>query len=409
MPDRTTHPSHHEPLRLEPFRAWRFVASKVSALGAVTSPPYDVLEPGMVRRLTEAELHNMVRLILPRDPGLGPGRYDEAAARLRSWQRDGIVVRDDRAALYVYEQQLGDATLCGLVGALKLDPTARVVLPHENVMPSWVDDRLTLMEATDADLEPILLAYSAADSSTSHRTRGLADADDGSVAGDAVDEARSGVPWLIAETDDGATHRIWRIDSPQTHARVAADLARREALIGDGHHRYAAYLHRMERHPGRPGVELGLAMLVYHARHPLTLDAIHRDLPGVSLATVTERTPAGWKADPGKLGDLAHRVLLTDGTSWLTVHRTAPRSAPTVALLHEELLPAWGVPQDRTGYHHVLADALALAAPDRLAVQLDPPLLDDVLATAARGGRLPHKATSFGPKPRVGLLLRTLD
>jgi hypothetical protein len=35
-------------LRLEPLRAWRFVAGKVSALGAVTSPPYDVLEPGIV-------------------------------------------------------------------------------------------------------------------------------------------------------------------------------------------------------------------------------------------------------------------------------------------------------------------------------------------------------------------------
>ncbi len=59
-------------LRLEPLRAWRFVAGKVSALGAVTSPPYDVLEPALVRRLTESDLHNMVRLILPRDPDLGP-------------------------------------------------------------------------------------------------------------------------------------------------------------------------------------------------------------------------------------------------------------------------------------------------------------------------------------------------
>lgn len=382
-------------LRLEPFRAWRFVASKVSTLGAVTSPPYDVLEPGMVRRLTEADLHNMVRLILPRDPGLGPRRYDETAARLRTWQRDGIVERDARPALYVYEQRVGDATLCGLVGRLGLDPTAQVVLPHENVMPSWVDDRRTLMEATDADLEPILLAYAS--------DRG------GSVAGSLIDQVRTGVPWLIAETDDGASHRIWRVESPSALGDVAADLARHEALIADGHHRYKAYLHRMERQSGRPGVDLGLAMLVDHNRHPLTLDAIHRTLPGISLTTVDERTPNGWKVEAGVLGDPPARVLVTDGSEWRTVHRTAPPSAPLVALLHEELIPAWGAAPERIGYHHALTDALNAAAPGCLAAQLDPPQLDEVLAIAARGGRLPHKATSFGPKPRVGLLFRTLE
>ncbi|MDX6280421.1 MAG: hypothetical protein QOH03_1492, partial [Kribbellaceae bacterium] len=126
-------------LRLDPLRAWRFVAGKVSALGAVTSPPYDVLEPAIVRRLTDSDLHNMVRLILPRDPDLGPGRYDEPARRLSTWQRDGVVIQDRRPALYVYEQQFQGAVLCGLVGALALDPARRVVLPHEDVMPQWVD------------------------------------------------------------------------------------------------------------------------------------------------------------------------------------------------------------------------------------------------------------------------------
>ena len=122
-------PDSSSVLRLDPLRAWRFVAGKVSALGAVTSPPYDVLEPAIVRRLTDSDLHNMVRLILPRDPDLGPGRYDEPARRLAGWQRDGVVIQDQRPALYVYEQQLGSAVLCGLVGLLGLDPARQVVLP----------------------------------------------------------------------------------------------------------------------------------------------------------------------------------------------------------------------------------------------------------------------------------------
>ncbi|WP_145813481.1 DUF1015 family protein [Kribbella amoyensis] len=379
-------------LRLEPLRAWRFVAGKVSALGAVTSPPYDVLEPALVRRLTDSDLHNMVRLILPRDPALGSRRYDEPARRLSGWQHDGIVVRDQRPALYVYEQRLGDAMLCGLVGSLGLDPDRRVVLPHEDVMPHWVDDRLELMEATDADLEPILLAYAG-----------------GGAASDAVDAARAGEPWLVADTENGAHHRIWRIDDPFVLERITAELGRHEALIADGHHRYAAYLERLRRQPDRPGVGVGLAMLVDQDRHPLTLDPIHRVVPGLSLAVVRERTPAGWEVLQGRVDGVPDRIALTDGTEWVTLRTTAHRPEPTVSLLHDELLPAWDIDTDELSFHHVLADAVALAGPTQAAVELSAPRMDQVLRSAAQGVVLPQKATSFGPKPRVGLLFRTLD
>ena len=377
-------------LRLDPLRAWRFVAGKVSALGAVTSPPYDVLEPALVRRLTDSDLHNMVRLILPRDPRLGPGRYDEPARRLAGWQRAGVVVQDRGPALYVYEQQLGDAVLCGLVGSLGLDPARRVVLPHENVMQHWVDDRLQLMEATDADLEPILLAYG-----------------DGDVASDAVDAARSGEPWLEADAG-GAQHRIWRIDDPALLAAIAAELAGHEALIADGHHRYAAYLERRRREPARPGTDVGLAMLVDYNRHPLTLDPIHRVIPGLDLATVQSRTPEGWQVLPGRVDRVPDRIAVTDGANWVTLRSTHGQEAPAVGLLHDVLLPAWGVVEKDIGFHHTLADALALAGPQRAAVELTAPRMDQVLRSAAQGVVLPQKATSFGPKPRVGLLFRTL-
>ncbi|WP_410792494.1 DUF1015 family protein [Kribbella sp. C-35] len=376
-------------LRLDPLRAWRFVAGKVSALGAVTSPPYDVLEPAIVRRLTDSDLHNMVRLILPRDPDLGRGRYDEPAHRLAGWQRDGVVVQDGRPALYVYEQRLGSALLCGLVGSLRLDPTRQVVLPHEEVMPHWVDDRLQLMEATDADLEPILLAYA-----------------DGGVASDAVDAARSGEPWVEAETYNGAEHRIWRIDDPEVLATIELELAKHEAVIADGHHRYAAYLERQLREPYRPTAEAGLAMLVDYIRHPLTLDPIHRVVPGLDLMTVQSRTPAGWQMQPGRVEGDPDRISVTDGSSWLTLHTDS--EAPTVALLHEVLFPAWGVVDEDLSFHHTFSDALALAGPQQLAVELAAPRMDQVLRSAAQGVVLPQKATSFGPKPRVGLLFRTL-
>ena len=103
------------------------------------------------------------------------------------------------------------------------------------------------------------------------------------------------------------------------------------------------------------------------------------------------------------------RIAVTDGTDWITL-RSPERQAsrPAVSLLHEELIPAWGVDPETIGFHHALSDALALAGPRQVAVELGAPRLDQVLSTAAQGARLPQKATSFGPKPRVGLVARPL-
>jgi uncharacterized protein (DUF1015 family) len=38
-----------------------------------------------------------------------------------------------------------------------------------------------------------------------------------------------------------------------------------------------------------------------------------------------------------------------------------------------------------------------------------PVSVGDVLEVAATGERMPRKSTSFGPKPRTGLVLRLLD
>jgi uncharacterized protein (DUF1015 family) len=153
-------------LVLNPLRGLRYDPDHVSSLAAVTSPPYDVLDREAVIALESADPHNVVRLILPRDEESGPeGRYEHAARTLRAWTDDGTLVPDATPALYVYEQVAdGVVTQRGLMGALALrDPADRIVLPHEDVMPGPVADRLELMRAARANVEPILLMHSGAD------------------------------------------------------------------------------------------------------------------------------------------------------------------------------------------------------------------------------------------------------
>ena len=139
-----------------------------------------------------ANPHNVVRLILPRLRQGTEDQYREAARRPREWQDEQICAPTLSLLLDVYEQALipgrparrlaaaagpavGAAQVIqrGLIGALRLEPIdAGIVLPHEGVAPGPVIGRRQLMEATQANLEPIFLIYGAdSDSAAASATR----------------------------------------------------------------------------------------------------------------------------------------------------------------------------------------------------------------------------------------------
>ncbi len=181
---------------LAPFRAVRFAADRVGDLGAVTAPPYDVVDAEGATALERADPHNIVRLILPHPDAADPrGRYAGAGRTLQEWLADGVLAVEDRPALYVYEHVAGDQVQSGLIGALALrDPQDGVVLPHEDVMSGPVEDRLELLRATSANLEPILLIHQG-----------------GRLTAQAIERVCTEVPLLEAGAGAGERHRVWRI------------------------------------------------------------------------------------------------------------------------------------------------------------------------------------------------------
>jgi uncharacterized protein (DUF1015 family) len=420
-------------LVVAPFRGLRYVAGRVSDLAAVTSPPYDVIDQDAASHLEDLDPHNVVRLILPRDrdaaaaaaPGSGD-RYAHAAQLLAQWQAEGLLARDPRPALYVYEQAGPGYEQRGLLAAVALhDPADRVVLPHEDVMPGPVADRLELMRATRANLEPILLVY-----------------DGGGDTAAVLDEVATTTPLLETRTEDGVRQRLWAVTDPAVQQRVAADLAPRQALIADGHHRWATYRRLQAEHrAGGDGAgpwDSGLAMLVDSRTSPLQVAAIHRVVPGLGLAdalalagTTFTVSPAGDELDSAlaALGSTTsrHPFVVTDGSQfWLvadpdpvTLADALPADRPDrwreldASVLHALLLERlWGLPAEdpQVGYLHDAAGAVRAARRAQgVAVLLRPVDVADVVALAAEGERMPRKSTSFGPKPRTGLVLRLLD
>lgn len=415
---------------LAPFRGVRYAEDRVSGLAAVTCPPYDVITADNETRLGAPDPHSIARLTMPSgDHGQHGSPYGKAAAELAGWLAAGILIIDPEPALYVYEQADGEAVVQrGLIGALRLVPlSAGVILPHEDVAPGPVAGQRKLMESVRANLEPIFLLYEGGNG----------------VSTGLVDRIADGRPPL-AETlaPDGMRHRLWAITDQGQQAAIADDLAPRTALIADGHHRYAAYL-QLQEQLGRAGPgpwDLGLALLVDAVAYPPRVGAIHRVIEGLtaegavklaSTAFCVQELPGGTTDLPAALGELAtagargiaflvtgagRAFLLTNPDPALLAATVTSRPAelwqrtPGAVLECLLLRRTWGVADDernvRALHDPALAVRMADSVPTGIAVLSCPMSAAQVYRVAALGQRVPRKSTSFGPKPRTGLVMR---
>jgi len=414
-------------LELTPFRGLRYDPDRVGSLAAVTSPPYDVVvRPDGLHHLQSADPHNIVRLILPQAT-TPAARNEQAADTLRRWLSEGVLAADSEPGLYVYEQRDGNGMLQrGIIGALRVsDPSEGVVLPHEDVMPHVVADRAALMRATSANLEPLLLTY---------RGNGSA-----SAASEAVERVADRPPLLATTTEDGFRHRLWSVTDPADLARIQSDLAQHQALIADGHHRWATYRRLRAEHTSPSAWDYGLVLLVDTARYPLRVRAIHRLLHGLPVADALGAVKGLFRVRqldgslPEALDVLADSacagnafLLAGDGAFHLIDHpdpdfldRTIPADRPAAwrtldaTVLHATLLDhVWHIPEDspaHIAYIHDTAATVEKAERDGGTAVLMHPVREEVVRDLARQGvTMPRKSTSFGPKPASGLVLRTL-
>jgi uncharacterized protein (DUF1015 family) len=419
-------------LDVRPFRALTYRQQDPEHLARVSSPAYDLVTPAGRERLAGSDPHNVVRLILPLvDDGRGgngdPARRSAelAADTLQRWQDEGVLVRDAEPGLWLYELRpagAGPAT-AGWLGTVALPPTgSTAVLPHEDTYPGAVEGRRALLAATGTDLEPIVLAH-----------------DPEPEVAELTAEVLRSRPDMAVQDADGVGHRLWRVTDRRAVDRLTGALARTEAVIADGHHRFAAACANQRSATARPGSDRVLALLTPMGPGGLRVDAIHRVVPDLDLATAVRAAAAGfrvsdvpmiedrtaeavrrWMTAPEEIG-----FLVTDGTRLVRlsdptadIRSAVPSEAPPawrgldVVLAHHGLIDRlWQRPDDPDSVliAHSVEEALRLAA-DRagVALLLRAPSPSDVATVARTGARMPRKSTLFVPKPRTGLVLRPL-
>jgi uncharacterized protein (DUF1015 family) len=362
------------------FRGLRYA----ERLEPVVAPPYDVLSEEQVAEQRARSPHNVVRLTRP---GVD---YAGAARLLEEWIAGGVLVRDAEPAMHLHRTEFDGHVRLDVLAVLRLQPYEdRVVLPHERTHRGPKEDRLALMRATGACLEPLWFL--------AEELRALLDS---APAG----EERS-------FTFAGERHTLRRITDPGWLASVSRHLADRPVLIADGHHRYETTLaYSVEVGGGsEAAARFTLAALTDLADPGLVVLPTHRLLTaGVAVSGGEDAASLGETLDAlrGRVAAGAYRegrfqVLPLEG------------EVPVVELHRQVIDNVLGRrnPEEHLVYTRDPEEAVRWVDSGQgvAAFFLDTPDLAVVLRAAREGMTMPQKTTYFHPKLPSGMVFHQLD
>src|SRR5437588_3200513 len=259
---------------IQPIRALRYDPDRTGGLQDVVAPPYDVIDAEQRAALEAKSPYNVVRIDLPQngDP------YAHAAEEFEAWQRQGILTRDHRPALWILTQDYTGPdgqrrTRHGLLARARVEQYgAGRIRPHERTHPGPKEDRLRLTRATKTNLSPIFALFSDPSGAFS---------DPSGAAWQALAPATKSPPWAEARDDDATVNRLWRTDDPEAIATATATLSPAELLIADGHHRYETARVYADEEGGEGQHRYVLMCLVALEDPGLTVFPTHRLLRGL--------------------------------------------------------------------------------------------------------------------------------
>jgi uncharacterized protein (DUF1015 family) len=253
---------------IEPLTALHYNLEKTGGLQDVVAPPYDVIDAEQRAALADRSPYNVVRIDLPQ----GEDPYGGAAEQLASWERDQVVVRDERPALWALAQDFVGPdgrrrTRRGFLARVRVEEYgAGRIRPHERTHPGPKQDRLMLSRATKANLSPIFSLFDDPD----HEAWG------------ALEPATSDAPWAETTDDDGTVNRLWRVEEESAIETVRLALGNTELLIADGHHRYETARVYAEEVGGEGPHRYVLMCLVALQDPGLTVFPTHRLVRGLT-------------------------------------------------------------------------------------------------------------------------------
>ena len=406
-------------MRVKAFKAWRPAEGKAESVASV---PYDVVDRKQAAALAagnpDSFLH-AVRAEIDLPEGTDPysdAVYEQARTNLQRLMNDGILIREEEPAIYLYSQRMGDHIQYGIVATCHVEDYEQGKIKiHEKTRRVKEEDRIRYVDTQNANTGPVFLAYR-----------------DSEKINAVVEQTKAAAPLYQFTAEDGVEHTVWKFENAAALETAFGEIP--ATYVADGHHRSAsaakvAAMRRAEN-PNHTGDEpYNWFLAVMFPQSELKILAYNRvilALPGSkeeffqALEEKFNVEPNGISS-PRKSGEVS---LYIDG-AWSTLtpkqmpEATDPVAALDVSILQNEVLgPILNIEDPResndidfiggikgTGeLEKWVDDGRAI-----MAFSMYPTSMGQLFAVADAGMLMPPKSTWFEPKLRSGLLVNSLD
>ena len=396
----------------------------------VESRPYDVLDSEEARAEAGNNEMSLYHIIKPEiNFPEGTSEYDErvyasGAEQFRKFQENGWLVRDKEENYYLYAQAMNDAQgqlkwQYGIVLCAHVDDYMNgVIKKHELTRRDKEDDRMRHVRETNANVEPVFLAFR-------HNP----------VLIDLIERVAATEPvYDFVAPVDGFSHKFWVISDAADKATITEAFAKMDALyIADGHHRSAAAARVGAEKAAGPDAESSFYMAVCFPAEQLTIldyNRVVKDLNGLSSEEFLQRLAENFDVeDRGtEIWHPAHAhqfSLYLDGR-WYSLDAKAGTFDPndpigvldvdiSSRLILQDILEIGDLRSsqriDFVGGLRGLGELKRRvdSGEMRAALALFPVSMDQVMNIADTGNIMPPKATWFEPTLRSGLVIHSLD
>lgn len=409
--------------KVKPFRGLRPPKNLVEQ---VESRPYDVLNSEEARAEAgnnEKSLYHIIKPEINFPEGTSeydPRVYDSAAEQFEKFQKNGWLLQDEQENYYLYAQTMNGKTQYGIVLCAHVDDYMNGnIKKHELTRRDKEDDRMKHVRITNANIEPVFLAFRHND-----------------VLAELIKKYAAQEPvYHFKAPVDGFIHQFWVIDNKEDQDAITEEFAKMDSLyIADGHHRSAA--------AARVGAEKGekegrgehdYYMAVCFPAEQLTIldyNRVVKDLNGLSeedfLKALEKNFTVACKGEENYRPQKMHEFSLYVGGKWYsleakpgTFNENDPIGVLDVdissRLILDEILNIKDLRSDKridfVGGLRGLGELKRRvnSGEMKMALALYPVSMQQIMDIADSGNIMPPKATWFEPKLRSGLVIHKLD
>ena len=213
--------------KIKPFKGIIYKTKNGIDISNKVAPPYDVIDSKLQTDLYIKDPDNIIRIILGKKESNDDHRmlYERSAGYYNNWIKNGIMLADDKDAIFIWDQTFNSNgkkyTRRALIAKVRCLPFSKgEVIPHEKTHKGPKEDRLKLFNEVGAQFSQIFSLYSDDDNNIKK-----------------IIEKNIDKPILEANYDE-VKNKLYRIDKFKVINLLVNEFEKNNFYIADGHHRY---------------------------------------------------------------------------------------------------------------------------------------------------------------------------